>query len=158
MWGRAPAVALTRSLNASTSRRVEERCIGNHVLRFEGADFVVVEMSGVIQPGEIHTINEVFHERLFAEGRLFVLCFTANVTGMDPAARRESKARPRNPPPTYAAILGASFVSRVVIDMIMRAANLLADAKLTHRFFSGEAEARAWLEEMRARQPRSPRP
>lgn len=137
---------------------MEERRIGNHVLRFEAADFVVVEMNGVIQPGDMNAINEVLHERLFAEGHLLTLCLTANVTGMDPAARRETKARPKDPPPTYAAILGANFVARVVIDMLMRAANLLANAKITHGFFTSEAEARAWLAEMRARHLRAAHP
>src|SRR5688500_15544044 len=106
---------------------------------------MVIEMNGVIGPGDMTAINEAHDARLFAEGCLFVLCFTGNVTGMAPAARHEHKVRPKDPPPSFSAILGARFVARVIIDMMVRAANLLTNAQVTHRFFDEEAEARAWL-------------
>jgi hypothetical protein len=138
---------------------VEEKQAGQHFIRVEGDDFMTLEFHGLITAADMAAILQEYDARLLAQGRLFVLCNMSEAGDMMPEARATAKRRPKGLPWSYIAYVGASFGKRVVIDMLMRAIAVLSRVMTTHRFFDNEAEARAWLLEMRSahgRQPAAP--
>jgi hypothetical protein len=135
---------------------VEEKRIGNHVVRFEQDDFMFLHLEGMIDAREMAAIAAEHNQRLLAHGRLFTLCVAGKGVRMSPEARHGVRNRPKNLPPYWLACVGAPFAARVIVDMLMRALKLFTGATTTHRFFDSEAEARAWLREVRRAQFAAP--
>ncbi len=131
---------------------MEEKRFGKHIVRFEADDFMYLYMEGEVDAREMAAIANEHNERLLACGRSFLLCVAVKGVRQTPEARLEVKNRPKNLPPYWMACVGAPFAARIVIDMLMRAVKLFTDTTATHRFFDTEAEARAWLHEMRLAQ------
>ena len=128
---------------------MEEKTFGNHIVRFEEDDFMFLYLEGAVDAREMAAISDEHNQRLLARGRLFTLCVAGKGVRLSPEARHEVRNRPKNLPPYWLACVGAPFAARVVVDMLMRAVKLFTGTTATHRFFDGEAEARAWLCEMR---------
>ncbi|MDI3289164.1 STAS/SEC14 domain-containing protein [Polyangium sp. 15x6] len=125
----------------------EEIHIGNHVLRFEQEDLLVMVFRGDVEDGEMSAIFRVHDERLLALGRIFVLADVRQATAMSRMAKGEGLGRPKPLPPHVVAVVGAPYSIRVLIELIARATKLLTGGATTLRFFETIAEARAYLEE-----------
>jgi hypothetical protein len=127
----------------------EEIHIGNHVLRFEQEDLLLMEFHGDILPGEMGAIYRAHDARLLAIGRLFVLADVSGAKGMSNGSKHEARERPKPLPPHVVAVVGAPYTLRVVIDLLARATRLLTGGATTLRFFETMEQARAYLEECR---------
>jgi hypothetical protein len=128
-----------------------ETWVGQHVIRDEPGDLVVLELHGKILPGEMRALARVTDERLLARGQLFMLCDVTDADGMSPGSRHELRDRAKKLPPHFVAYVGAPLAIRVVLDLVIRATTSLTGAKIAHRFFESRAGARRWLDEMRAK-------
>ncbi|UQA54848.1 hypothetical protein [Polyangium aurulentum] len=127
----------------------EQKRFGKHIVHFEEDDFMFLYFEGVVDEHQMAAISNEHNTRLLQQGRLFLLCVAGKGVRLTPAARNEVRNRPKNLPPYWFACVGAPFAARVVVDMLVRAAKLFTGTTATHRFFDEEAEARAWLREMR---------
>jgi hypothetical protein len=135
-----------------------ERRIGEHVLRIEEDGVLVVVLRGALTADEMREIVRAHDEKLLAEGDLQVLSDLRAVTTVEPGARHALGGRPKDLPGYCTAYMVPNFKIKLVMDLLLRAANSIMKSKLVHRFFDDEAEALAWLRQMRAsRRGGSPR-
>lgn len=128
---------------------MEEILLGEHELRFEGEELLIIRIRGALLPGQMKRVAEVLDARLLERGRLFVLCDVGRAEPPSYASRQEIKARPKKLPPHWVAYVGIPKEFGTIMDLMLRAASLLSSSKIVHRYFQDEPSARAWLRDMK---------
>ncbi|UQA55372.1 hypothetical protein [Polyangium aurulentum] len=131
--------------------KLGEHQSGAHSL-WMGADGVVVHrIVGLVSLDELRSM--ALWERGQWAGRacVFVLVDLSDCAGRVSGSLKEVTSLYSGTPPRCIAMVGASFATRSLANIVIRAARLLAGREHDVRFFRDEAAGRAWLEERRAR-------
>lgn len=123
--------------------------IGKHRLRLEPPDIMFVTNDGDVSAEEATAISAQLEA--FAQGKdlLLVLFNVERGKSVAPQARKEIVDSMSRLPVGGVAMVGAAFSQRVLATLMSKAMLLLHPAAPPLRFFSTEAEARAWLSERR---------
>jgi hypothetical protein len=126
-----------------------EKHIGTHSVSFEDPDVYVIIFRGEILGEDIEQIAAIPANVLAPARYRLALVDVSAVTHVDSSARRTGIHKWGEQPRYIQAIVGASFSTRIAIELYVRAVNLIARReRVTNRFFSTQADARAWLREM----------
>jgi hypothetical protein len=115
----------------------------------EGPDAYALRVRGKLDSETIGWIVEQTLATLAGGRPVYLLCDMTGYEGVTRAGRKLVGERSLEAVPRAMAIFGVSFTLRISIEMIVRAALLLSRKSLRVRFFDNEAEARAWLAEVR---------
>jgi SpoIIAA-like len=120
-------------------------------VRIEG-DLIHVRNHRSMTVKDLQVLTELYERVREEHGRLFVLYDSSKSEGVERAARR-SLTNVANPRATAdaTAIFGASFAIRTLGNMIERAIVGLGKPSTGIKFFTTEAEARAFLQQERRR-------
>jgi len=127
---------------------MQELDVGEHEVRFEAEDLLIMRIRGAILPGQMKKMADLHDQRLLKCGRLFVLCDVGRAEPPSYASRQELKDRPKKLPPHWIAYVGMPKEFATILDLIVRAVSVLSSSKIVHRYFQDEPTARAWLSEM----------
>ncbi|MDC0746639.1 STAS/SEC14 domain-containing protein [Polyangium mundeleinium] len=127
---------------------------GTHLHRFESPDLYIVRIRGNVLDDDMRT--QIAALRALAErtgGGIFWIADVTEMGSLTPQARRAAAANEfadvRNVL-RGSAVVGASFTTRVVATLLIRAVRSLEPHKIRPvAFVETEAEARAFLEEYR---------
>lgn len=128
-----------------------EQRFGAHKLAFEAADTVYIELCGELGE-ELGDLVETLETWCVGRPYMLTLASVSRVTTWSAGARKVALTSHRvRFPPRAIALYGGGFALRMSVEMLMRATAALG-ARDRH-FFHGhdEAEARAWLTNMRPR-------
>jgi hypothetical protein len=128
---------------------MREELIGQHHIRFEPPDVLFVTNNGNLSVEDASGLVGRFEG--FAEGKTRVLLlFNVERAGnMAPEARKIVVNALGRIPIGGIAIFGATFTSRVVSTLIVKAVEIIYPSAPAIHFFPSEAGARAWLNERR---------
>jgi len=129
------------------------RTIGDVTLDFVSPDVLEVRWKGSFGAAEADALF-AFTEELRKRPdnkHLFLYIDVHAASGIDSRARKRISDLTKARPYTASAVVGASFPIRVAIELIVNAARLLVKDATETRFFDTDAEARAWLDEVRGR-------
>ncbi|WP_284720127.1 hypothetical protein [Polyangium sorediatum] len=140
-----------KEIGTHAMEKRESLQIGKHTLSFEEPGIAVHVYRGPITLEDMRVLVDL--PDMDEHGGRFQLSLyhMQEFGGLDAAARKLGAERPRPAGTYYAAYVGASFKTRVVISLFTRAANLLQGQKTVLGFFDDHASARAWLIECRAK-------
>lgn len=130
----------------------DEVKVGETVVRLEPPDILYFEVVG--GPAIDEAIKIMDGAARLAEGKahLFVLSNIARSSDFPPDARKLVADRLTTLPVRATALFGGSFQVRVLITLVYAIRDLIkGGAKSPTRFCANETEARAWLDEQRAR-------
>lgn len=133
-----------------------ERHIGQHVLRVDDDDILVIDFQGPVTAAEMAEIVGLHDQKLVADGDLYVLSNLVRAGHPEPAARHVLGARPKGLPGYCVAYVVEDFRMKLLLGLLVRAANLLTTSTVVHRFFDGKDEARAWLSDMQEKRRKAP--
>lgn len=137
----------------SEPSRVEQ--IGRHSVHAEGdGDTVILRMRGKVALAELQACLRFIERCCDEKGLVFVLVDHSEVGETGPEVRRELATWARTRRCSGIAVCGASLGMRVVSGLLVRGIARIYDRPdLIERvgFFRTEAEARAFLAEVRAR-------
>jgi hypothetical protein len=124
--------------------------------RFEPPDLYIIRMNGDVSADDMRMQIDAL--RAIAQrtgGGVFWLCDVTQMGALSPEARRtaaEASKKGVQDVLRGSAVFGASFATRVMVGLMVRAVRILKPGK--HRplaFVETEAEARAFLDEQRKR-------
>lgn len=121
---------------------------GMHRVSYEEPDLLVVRLHGFVSRDEMAQILDARSALTEGLGHFLILCDLREFTSLALKANRLLADRP-DPRPQAVAFVGASFRSRVLADMTIRAASIFAKRLSPHHFCREEGEARAWLDGVR---------
>lgn len=134
--------------------------IGKHQHRFEPPDLYVVRIDGDVSGQEIRVQIDAIQALAQRTGKsIFWLADIAKMGSIKPDARRAMAEANQEAHTALAgsAMFGASFTSRVMINLLVRAVRILRASKQRPvAFVETEAEARAFLDEHRKNSAPSP--
>ncbi len=125
-----------------------QRRIGEHEVRVDDADLMTIVFRGPLGAQDMQEILREHDGKLGADGDLFVISDLRGLTTVEPGARHALGKRSKTLPGYCVAYMVPNFQIRLVLEMFLRAANVLMKAKVSHRFFDDELQARRWLMEM----------
>ncbi|UQA57695.1 STAS/SEC14 domain-containing protein [Polyangium aurulentum] len=128
---------------------IEEKRVGQHVVRFVEDERVEIEFHGDLDWEDGAALFRETDQVLLSEGRIYVLCDVTDLGRLTRRAMHNVRDRPRTDAHRFLAYVGARFGMRVMIDLVDRASKLLGQEQVTYRFFDAHEEARAWLVQMR---------
>ncbi len=123
------------------------RC-GEHKVEFEEPDLLVVTLVGTLSRDEGLALVEARNAHTEGKSYFMVLCHLRDFSGISIAGNRALAEQPDTRPQAIV-FVGASFRSRVIAEMVVRAASIFAKQKWWFHFAHTESEARAWLDEIR---------
>ncbi len=129
----------------------QEWNIGPMYVRFEEPDVLYSRGEGSTDAESIRAFNRLAEELARKHGRMYLIADMSKATGMDPQARKASSEYTGGRSPFEGMVVcGASFTMRTVVNMMLRAGQLLGRESNLH-FVETEADARAWIAERRAK-------
>jgi hypothetical protein len=123
------------------------RC-GGQIIALEAPDLLVVTLCGGVTREDIEQMLAARAEYTAGLDHFLVLCRMGDLTGISIDASRALADSP-DPRPQAVAFLNASFRQRVIAGMVIRAARFFLSPMGPYHFSDTEAEAHAWLEDMR---------
>jgi hypothetical protein len=115
----------------------------------EGPDAYALRVGGKLDRETIGWIIDQATAALAGGRPVYLLCDMTVYEGVTRAGRKFVGERSLVAVPRAMAIFGVGFTLRISLEMIVRAALALSRMSLLVRFFDTEAEARAWLAEIR---------
>lgn len=122
---------------------------GTHRTRFEEPDLCITIADGEITVQDMNAFVEL--QKKFSEKRPYLLAITdfSRFTKISPEARKILAQEARAIPLRGNVMIGASFQTRILSNLIMGAFNLFSKRDNPTHFCKTEGEARAWIEERR---------
>lgn len=126
--------------------------LGNHFLEKEAPDLWRITIHGDVSPQEATEFLERDSALCKERGYALLLVDAADVGRVPPETRRAAVEMAKKHPQYRgsSAIFGVGFYGRTLLALTVNAIRLLAGERSFVRFFSEEAEARAWLASRRA--------
>ena len=121
---------------------------GPNAVRLEGA-LVFTVVHGIPSLDDCRRYLKLVSETAATHGRVFLLIDITKGFGLSPENRRYSVHWGTTHQITATACFGANAPGRAMMTFVVRAMDLASGHKSNTRFFSTEAEARAWLTEQR---------
>lgn len=133
--------------------RAAARRFGDHEIWREG-DMAVAHLVGAFELEDSRRFHG-FLDELHAEvGPAFLVADVVRMTGLGAEVRRHAMEWNRQRKLRAVAVCGASLAVRVMASMLTHAIRLVtARADIPVEFFKTEAEARRWIEGLRAGAP-----
>ncbi len=126
-----------------------QRRIGAHEVIVDDDDILTVVFRGQLGAQDMREILIEHDGKLNRDGDLFSISDMRRVGAVEPGARHALGARSRNLPGYCVAYMVSSFQMKLLMEVLLRAANLRLKGKVAYRFFDSEGPAREWLLEMR---------
>ena len=126
-----------------------DRHISEHRVFIEDDGLFIIEFRGPMSAADMGEILREHDGKLAADRDLFVLSDLRALTTVEPTARHALGTRPKGLPGYCVAYMVPNYRMKMVMDLVIRAANVLTPSKVVHRFFDDAEEARRWLREMR---------
>ena len=135
----------------STPAFFKSRDCGQQFTAIELPDIVHLRLRGKVTLEECRMINKANFE--FAEdlGQFFYLVDLAELEDLPPAVRREASETVKNLPARGTVAINAPLRARVLVKLLLTAANLFRRGPESNPvvFADTEEEARAWFEKRR---------
>lgn len=133
-----------------------DKKIGKHTIKFEEPDTFMIILEGDLNAKEVIDLYAVLAEFREKNGRSASLLVDAKrMSSMTSEARKatvtEIKKDKKFHENYYTAVFGASFQIRVLINLLLNAVSIVTGQPNNAKFFKTEEEARAWLQECRAK-------
>ncbi len=96
---------------------------------------------------DVVSLQAIVRELLATRGSCFLIADLKGMTGIDAEGRRSMAAWSKNhaDPVSGAALYGAGFATRALINLTLSAIKLLGQQQIEMSFVRDEAEARAWV-------------
>jgi len=135
-----------RQLGAAMSY---QRQIGPHEVRVDDDDLMTIVFQGPLDAQQMQEILREHDGKLAADGDLFSISDLRGLTAVAPGARHALGARSKNLPGYCVAYMVPHFQAKLILEVLLRTANLLLKVKVHYRFFDAVEPAREWLLEMR---------
>jgi hypothetical protein len=128
-----------------TEATVHEKKLGAHSLQFVEPDLFILRFVGDLTAAEVLELGEFYR---LSKGKLYVFV-DARQLG---AVSADTKSMKKMPTPAAAAVCGAGMQARLALSILAKVQMVLSLGTKTvdYAFFESEAEARAWLEKIRA--------
>ena len=130
----------------------EQHLIGKHRVFTEG-DVVSVQYDGAVNLSEMAMIQGIYESRLRLHPRLYSVFFVAHAVPPPPEVRKGMAQWRRQHKVAGTAVIGASLPIRTIGTLYLRATHLLGLRTWPVRFVDNEAEAQAFLDELRTSAP-----
>ena len=132
-----------------TDAKPIEVAVGKHSLRYEPPDTIVVVLQGSVDEEDAVVISKQAVD--WSEGApcLLVIVDVRQLSSMSQQARKVGASMGYRLPPRATAVVGGSFAVRMLMDLVLRASELLGTKKRFTKHCPDEAAARAWVAEMR---------
>jgi hypothetical protein len=128
-----------------------QRRIGKHEVRVDENDLMTIVFRGPLGAQDMQEILREHDGKLCVDGDLFVISDLRALTTVEPGARHALGKRSKALPGFCVAYMVPNFQVRLMLEVLLRAANALMKVKVLHRFFDDELLARQWLREMQHR-------
>jgi hypothetical protein len=125
---------------------------GRQSLFLEEGNVLSFQLAGEVTEQELAGCMAAIEEWTEGYTYLLMLIDVRELDIISPGARRLASRKPA-PPGQYQAFacIGASFRTRVVLGLVIKAMRLLKATRFDLEFFTDEADARAWLTGLRDR-------
>jgi len=134
------------------------KIIGSHEVQFAPPDVIHVIIRGVLDEADVRELIHLTTSQSDLLGsKMCCICDMSQFERMTSAVRKVSVSVDR-PYPYYAvAFLGASFATRTILEMVMRAGRIVSRKHFhfTHKFVISNDEALAFFDEQRRKQEQS---
>ncbi len=131
------------------SNVLAEKNIGPHFLTREEPDLFVARFHGDLDAAQMLDLLQALREHFVGLKYFLILIDHTHIGAISPEARRAVREKTKGELPFAMALIGASFTTRVIADLVIRTLNLVRREPVHYRVFKDEASARAWLREMR---------
>ncbi|MDI1443341.1 hypothetical protein [Polyangium sp. 6x1] len=118
--------------------------VGEHDIDVEKPDLVVLRIRGEIDPAAAEAFGAAMKAQSGAGGA-FILSLVEGEMAMGAKGRKAFIEAMRGVPRLANAVVGASFGARVIAQLVLTAARVLARTRFDLVFFDDEPSARAWL-------------
>jgi hypothetical protein len=128
----------------------DESSPGPSFVRFEPPDILIGAFIGEITESEMRRICVEQRRITGDDPRIFVLFDLSRLGHVTPDARHAAAKELKGTVVRAAAYFGASFRFRVLATLVVKGINLMNRTSTPTSFFETEAEARAWISEIRA--------
>lgn len=127
--------------------------ISHHSFRFEPPDIVYARPQGVVTLEEAHAIATLVNTYPAPSSGLYLLTDVSRLKGQSQTALKDEKLTESMRVFRALAYFGATFQARTLINIFLRLARFfkLPVANVPLEIFATENEARAWLDERRAK-------
>ena len=129
----------------------EEWKFGALNVRFEEPDTLFSFGVGETDGESMRAFNKHCEALAARHGKLYLITDMTRSTGMTPEARKLSTEYSSGNPFNGMVFFGASFTMRTIVNMMVRAGQLLGRNDGAMQFVQNEAEARAWIADLRAK-------
>ncbi|MEZ4314570.1 MAG: STAS/SEC14 domain-containing protein, partial [Polyangiaceae bacterium] len=124
--------------------RVQEKRIGNHLVRFTEPNLFHIEFMGDVSASELSELGDFFRE---AKDKVYLLVDASRIGSMSAEAKLVKKI----PISAGSAVYGAGSKARLALSILNKVYMLVNLGKeIPLSFFETEPEARAWLDGIRA--------
>lgn len=126
--------------------------VGAHEFEFVPPDKLRFTLRGALADDDAATyLDFIYAHAAKGMGRLYVSYDLAEMTRIDGQARQRVAKVLRPYPFAGIAIVGASFSTRMLVGMIIRAAKIIKPefVDFPHKFMGSMAEADTWFDELR---------
>jgi hypothetical protein len=129
---------------------VNEWSIDGHIVRLASEDICIVQYAPSLSADQMGAILRKFYEISDERPYIFSVHRVHRLRHFDPRAR-EVLPKDRAPKPGAAAVVGASYQIRVILNLCAKALELIKgkSAVIPMRMFETDAEALAWIAERR---------
>lgn len=101
--------------------------------------------NGNVTAEDMQGIFSIVEKMIERHGRYGTLVNAANMGRIAPGARQVIGQRPLTSRTFGTSVFGASFVTRTVMTLVLRALQLVGRGAIAGEFFKTEAEARDWI-------------
>ncbi len=132
----------------------DQKYFGKHWLRIEPDGVVFLKYFGALTLGEMQQVVTLVTPHLKPGQEIFMLFDVNEASSIEPAARKLGMQWLTDIKLAGAANFGGSILSRAAAEMIINALRLLHKVEVPLTFLKNEADARAWIAEIRKRRAR----
>lgn len=126
-----------------------QRQIGPHEVRVDDDDIMSIVFRGPLEAQQMQEILREHDGKLAADGDLYSISDLRALGPVAPGARHALGARTKNLPGYCVAYMVPHFQAKLLLEVMLRTANLLLKVKVHYRFFNAEEPAKEWLLEMK---------
>lgn len=123
--------------------------VGTHLITIEDAGIFHARWRGIYELSDVIEIIRLGVEAQERFGNIFVIMDLSEAVDATHEARRHMMRYSDQKPFLGTAYVGGPFKIRVMANLVSRAWNLVREVKHPVKNFETEAEARAWIAEMR---------
>jgi hypothetical protein len=123
----------------------EQQHVRGVTICYEPPDLAVLSLVGVITEQEAHTVNAEIARLAEGTAGIFVLADVTQLGSMPADVRKVAADTSPSSSLAGIAILGASFHSRILLTLLMKAIAVFRGYSAPLRYFDAEAEARVWI-------------